>query len=94
MTKGMMFDVFTRGKEVFDADTEELLGRAENHVAIIEVQRVAHTMSFAKVVRGDLSRISKGLICRAREVKKDYEVGKKPSITKTEKGGIKLPFDK
>ena len=94
MTKGMLFDVFTRGKEVFDADTKELLGRVENRVATIEVQRVAHTMSFAKVVRGDLSRISKGLICRAKEVKKDYEVGKRPSITKTEKGGVKLPFDK
>ena len=94
MTKGMLFDVFTRGQEVFDADTKELLGRVENRVATIEVQRVAHTMSFAKVVRGDLSRISKGLICRAKEVKKDYEVGKRPSITKTEKGGVKLPFDK
>lgn len=94
IAKGMLLDVFTEGKEVFDADTKESLGRVENHVATIEVQRVAQTMSFAKVVEGDLPKVSKGLVCRVKKTKKDYEVGTKPDVIRTKTGGVKLPFDK
>ena len=94
IAKGMLLDVFTKGKEVFDVDTTESLGKIENHVATIEVQRVTYTMSFAKVVAGDLSKVSKGLICRVKKPKKDYDIGTRPDVIRTEKGGVKLPFDK
>jgi hypothetical protein len=51
-------------------------------------------MSFAKVVNGDASKISKDLICRTRKSEKAEDVGMKPDITRTESGGVKLPFDK
>ncbi len=94
MKKGMLLDVFTKGKEVFDADTKELLGRVESRVATIEVQKVTETMSFAKVLTGDLSKVSKGLVCRVKKGKKAYDVGMKPDVIRTKEGGVKLPFDK
>jgi len=94
MAKGMMLDVFTKGKQIFDVDTTESLGMIENHVAILEVQMVTYTMSFAKVVTGDLSKVSKGLVCRVKKQKKDYDVGTKPDVIRTKTGGVKLPFDK
>ncbi len=94
MAKGMLLDVFDLGKEVFDADTNESLGTIENRLATIEVLKVAQTMSYAKVVSGDASKISKGLVCRVKEGKKAEEVGAKPDVIRTEKGGVKLPFDK
>lgn len=95
ISKGMMFDVFSEGKEIFDPDTRESLGKVETQVATIRVQEVAHTMSFAKIVKGDLSRISKGFVCRAKELKKKREPGMKPvDIVRTREGGVKLPFDK
>ena len=84
ITKGMLLDVFRQGEEIFDADTKESLGKAENHVATIEVQKVAYTISFAKAVAGDLSKVSEGLVCRVKKVKKDQGVGTKPDIIKTE----------
>jgi len=94
MVKGMLLDVFTKGKQIFDVDTTESLGMVENRVATIEVQEVAYTMSFAKVVVGDLSKVSKGLVCRVKKPKKDYDVGTRPDVIRTKKGGVKLPFDK
>lgn len=94
MAKGMLLDVFTEGKEIFDPDTKESLGKVENRVVTIEVQEVTHTMSFAKVITGDLSKVSKGLVCRVKSGKKAYNVGTKPNVIRTEKGGVKLPFDK
>ena len=47
----------------------------------------------AKVVKGDISNITKGLICRLKEGKKAPAVGAKPDIKRTEGGGVKLPFD-
>jgi hypothetical protein len=55
---------------------------------------VTHTMSFAKVIKGDLSEVSKGLVCRAKAGKKADDVGMKPDVIRTETGAVKLPFDK
>jgi curli biogenesis system outer membrane secretion channel CsgG len=93
MAEGMLLDVFKQGKEVFDTDTNESLGTIENRIATIEVQKVAQTMSYAKVVSGEASQISKGLVCRVKKPVKTEEVGAKPDIIRTEKGGVKLPFD-
>ncbi|TKJ37060.1 MAG: hypothetical protein CEE38_09155 [Planctomycetes bacterium B3_Pla] len=94
MKNGMLLDVFTMGKEVFDNDTGESLGRIESHVATIEIQKVAHTMSMAKVIAGNVSKVSTGSVCRIREVKRDLGVGMKPDVIRTKTGGVKLPFDR
>ena len=94
MSEGMLLDIFTESEELLDYDTKESLGRVENLIATVKVNRVAQKISFAEVVDGDLSKISKGLICRVKNVKKDYDVGIKPDIIRDEKGGVKLPFDK
>jgi hypothetical protein len=60
----------------------------------VEVQKVANNMSFASVVSGDASKISKGLVCRMKEAEKAAEVGAKPDIQKTKSGGVVLPFDR
>jgi curli biogenesis system outer membrane secretion channel CsgG len=91
---GMLLDVFAPGREIFDADTKESLGTVEDYVATVEVQRVAHTMSFAKVIQGDLSKVSGGYVCRLKEVKKAKDVGTKPDVIRTETGAVKLPFDR
>ncbi len=94
MTKGMLLDVFIEGKAIFDEDTKESIGKIENHVATLEVQRVDQTMSLAKVVDGDLSKVSKGLVCRVKKGKKDYDIGTRPDVIRNKTGGVKLPFDK
>ncbi len=94
MATGMLLDVFKQGREIFDADTKESLGTTENRVATIEVQKVAQTMSYARVVDGDLSQISKGLLCRPRERIKPKQVKTKSGVIRTETGAVKLPFDK
>jgi len=94
MAEGMLLKVFTEGKEIFDNITQESLGKIESHVATIEVHKVTYTISFAKVVEGDLSKVSEGLVCRVKKTKKDYERGVKPDIIRTKTGGVKLPFDK
>lgn len=93
MKNGMLLDVFTMGKEIVDNDTGESLGRIESHVATIEVQNVTHTMSTAKVVAGDVSKVSVGLICRIQMEKRNLGVGMKPDVVRTKTGGVKLPFD-
>ena len=93
MKNGMLLDVFTLGKEILDNDTGESLGRIESQVATIEVQNVSHTMSTAKVVAGDVSKVSVGLTCRIRPEKRNLGVGAEPDIVRTKSGGVKLPFD-
>ena len=94
MAVGMLLDVFKQGREVFDSDTGESLGSTENRIATIEVRKVAQTMSYAAVVDGELSQISKGLICRVREMQKPEQVKTKSGVIRTETGAVKLPFDK
>jgi hypothetical protein len=94
MKNGMLLDVFTMGKEIFDNDTGESLGRIESQVATLQIQNVTHTLSTAKVVAGDISKVSVGSTCRIRPEKRDLGVGMKPDVTKTKTGGVKLPFDK
>jgi len=93
IAKGMLYDVYGEGQEIFDTDTNESLGKIESFVATIQIQRVANNMSFATIVKGDMANIAKGLVCRAQEVKKPADVGAKPEVIRTNKGGVKLPFD-
>jgi len=93
MKDGMLLDVYTTGKEVFDNDTGESLGSIESHVATLEIQKVTYTMSMAKVVAGDVSKVNIGSVCRIQKQKRDLGVGMKPDVIRTKTGGVKLPFD-
>jgi len=93
MKPGMLLDVFTMGKEVVDNDTGESLGRIESHVATLEIQKVTHTMSMAKVVAGEVSKVTMSSVCRIRKQKRDLGAGMKPDVIRTKTGGVKLPFD-
>ena len=93
MKNGMLLDVFTMGKEVIDNDTGESLGRIESHIATLEIQKVTHTMSMAKVIAGDVSKVYMSSVCRIRKEKRNLGVGMKPDVIRTKTGGVKLPFD-
>jgi len=90
---GMLLDVYAMGKEIFDGDTGESLGRIESHVATLKILSTAHTLSAAKVVEGDASKVSMGSVCRIRKEKRDLGIGMKPDVIRTKTGGVKLPFD-
>ena len=91
--EGMLLEVFSPGKELFDADTKESLGKIETPVATIKITKVAQKISSGQVIEGDRSKIEKGIVCRIKPVKRE-ELGAKPDIKTTETGGVILPFDK
>jgi len=93
MKNGMLLNVFTMGKEIFDNDTGESLGRIESHVATIEIQKVTYTMSTAILIAGDVSKVYLGSVCRIQKQKRDLGAGMVPDIIRTKTGGVKLPFD-
>ncbi len=94
ISQGSLFEIYKQGEEVFDPDTKESLGKIEALIATIKVTRVAGKMSFAQIVSGDRSKISKGLICRPKHMKKRLNVGADREVTRTPGGGVKLPFDR
>ena len=94
MKPGMVLDVYTKGKEIIDSDTGQSLGTTENQVAVIEIQRVANNLSYAILIEGNADKISEGLVCRIRESEKSEIKRAKSNITKTESGGVVLPFDR
>ena len=91
--KGQILEVFTEGEELIDIDTNESLGKTETVVAIIRIDKVSPKVSYAKLLKGDLSKISEGLICRRKKTPAKAMKGSKSDIKRTEKGGVKLPFD-
>jgi TolB-like protein len=90
---GQLLDIVSQGKELFDADTKESLGKTETLVATIRIDRVMPRISYAKVIEGDLSKLSEGLICRPRKAEAAPPQGRKSEIEKSPEGGVKLPFD-
>jgi hypothetical protein len=91
---GQLLDVVSPGKELFDADTKESLGTTEMLVATIRIDKVMPKISYAKVVEGDLAKISEGLICRPRKTGAAAPIeGRKSEAEKSPTGGVKLPFD-
>jgi len=95
MKAGTIFDVFTMGKEIIDSDTGQSLGKVENKVATIEVQRVANNLSYAKITEGNQDKLSEGLVCRVRTAEKPASPGSRDSnIRRTESGGVIMPFDR
>ncbi len=93
--KGLVLDIFTEGKEIIDVDTKESLGKTEILIATIQVDRVMPNISYAKLVKGDLSKITEGLICRHKKMEaRTIQEGLKSNIKTTPEGGVKLPFDR
>lgn len=93
ISKGSVLDVLVQGEEIIDVDTKESLGRTENQIATIRIEKVTPTISYARLVKGDLDKISVGLICRLRKV--EYKLPERAGsrIRRTPQGGVKLPFD-
>ncbi len=71
ISEGMWLDIFVGCEEFFDYDTGESLGKDEKLVAKAKVKKVKPKIIYAKVIHGDVSKISKGLICRVGKAKKD-----------------------
>ena len=90
---GQLLDIVSQGKELFDADTKESLGTTETLIATIRIDKVMPKISYAKVVEGDLTKLSEGLICRPKKAEARPLEGRKSEIEKTPAGGVKLPFD-
>ena len=67
ISKGSVLDVFVQGEELFDSDTKESLGRTEDQIATIRIEKVTPTISYASLIKGDLNEISTGMICRLRK---------------------------
>ena len=86
--------VSVKGKEIIDSDTGQSLGTTESQVAVIEIQRVASNLSYAKLIEGNTDRVSEGLVCQIRQVEKAQVTRPKSGITRTESGGVVLPFDR
>ncbi|MDT8300506.1 MAG: CsgG/HfaB family protein [Sedimentisphaerales bacterium] len=93
ISKGSVLDVFVQGEEIIDVDTKESLGLTESHIATIEIEKVTPTMSYARLLKGDLDKISVGLICRLKKVGFEMPERGKSNIRRTPQGGVKLPFD-
>ena len=93
ISKGSILEVLIQGKEIIDFDTKESLGRTENLIATIKIEKVTPTISYARLIKGDFEKISEGLICRLKKVEFKRPEGAKSSIKRTPQGGVKLPFD-
>ena len=93
ISKGSILEVLIQGKEIIDFDTKESLGRTENLIAIIKIEKVTPTISYARLIKGDFDKISEGLICRLKKVEFKVPEGAKSSIKRTPQGGVILPFD-
>jgi len=90
---GQLLDIFSQGKELFDADTKESLGTTEILVATVRIGKVLPRISYAQLIEGDLSKLSEGLICRPKKIEEKTTEGRKSDIRRTPEGGVKLPFD-
>jgi hypothetical protein len=93
ISKGSVLDVYVQGEEIIDVDTKESLGLTESHIATIKIEKVTPTISYARLVKGDLDKISVGLICRLKKAELEMSERAKSSIKRTPQGGVKLPFD-
>jgi TolB-like protein len=93
---GDKFDVFKPGEKLIDPYTKESLGAAETWVATILIDRVNPKISYARLINGEYSLISKGHICRRclpESVSHRNQTGRKTDIKITPGGGVILPGD-
>jgi len=93
ISKGSVLDVVVQGEEIIDFDTKESLGSTESQIATIRIEKVTPTLSYARLIKGDLDKISVGLICRLRKTEFEMPERARSRIERTPRGGVKLPFD-
>jgi len=95
LEKGLMLDVFKKGKIIHDPYTGESLGAAETWIGTAEVVRVTAKTSYARIVGGNPGDISKGDICRRTKHETDIQEnsGRASDVLVQDKGGVILPFD-
>lgn len=93
ISKGSVLDVIVQGEEIIDFDTKESLGSTESQIATIRIEKVTPTLSYARLINGDLDKISVGLICRLRKTEFEMPERARSRIERTPRGGVKLPFD-
>jgi curli biogenesis system outer membrane secretion channel CsgG len=98
IAKGEKLNVFRAGEQIVDPYTGESLGASEALVATIKINRVIPKMSFGTVIKGDISSIKKGSICRRLVNKNKLDQHNKPSgrttnVKQISNGGVVLPFD-
>jgi TolB-like protein len=91
---GQLLDIVSQGKELFDADTKESLGTTETLVATIKIDKVMPRISYAKIIEGDPTKLSEGLVCRPRKAEEAPFEGRKSEIEKSTTGGVRLPSDR
>jgi len=92
--EGLLLDVIAEGKEIIDTDTKESLGKTENCVATIKVTKVMPRIAYAELAKGDIAKISEGMVCRPqKEVQEKPAEGRKSDVERLPSGGVKLPFD-
>lgn len=92
LAKGQKLQVYAQGNEIIDSDTQESLGRTEIYVATIKIVKVLPKTAYAEVVDGKLSSISKGYICKYKDVQQPLQ-GRRGNIEKMPSGGVVMPFD-
>ncbi len=65
--QGSYYNVFKKGKQLKDPQTNLSLGSTEEKIAAVKVDMVGERMSFAKVMEGNIDEIKTGDICRPVE---------------------------
>ena len=97
VSDGEILDVFNKGEKILDPYTGESLGSSETWAATIKIVRVIPKMSYARVIKGQLTSIQNGSICRRIAAKRDQSAQspdmRKRDIHTTPRGGVVLPFD-
>jgi hypothetical protein len=97
MKPDAVYEVFAKGKEVLDPQTQEVLGQNEQKVASLKVTRILPRFSYAQILDGKAEGIEVGQVCRvlpgSMELKIEVEGGMKSNVKRTPSGGVKMPFD-
>lgn len=91
---GQIYDVFDKGDVLTNPDTGEKIGTEEIRIGQVIVTQITNSITYAKVVSGNVSTIKQGMLCRYQNKSTVAEPEyKQNEIKKTSDGGIKLPFD-
>ncbi len=95
ISDGDKLEIFAKGEQIIDPYTKESLGAAESWVATIETTRILPKISYATVIKGNISSIQKGSICRRIKTKKtEQEIsGRTTDVIISNQEGVVLPFD-
>jgi hypothetical protein len=97
MKPDAVYEVFRKGREVLDPQTQGVLGQDEQKVASLKVTRILPKFSSAQILEGKTADIEVGQVCRvlpgSLELKIEVEGGMKSNIKRTPSGGVKMPFD-